>query len=70
MAPLVDLSSVNIEEGKNFTLKWVDEARHVPIWEEGADEDDLINLQNPSPIKHHRENRQTKSAIKGTKLKQ
>jgi len=27
MAPLVDLSSVNIEEGRYFQLKWVDEAQ-------------------------------------------
>lgn len=26
MAPLVDLSGVNIDEEKSFTLKWVDEA--------------------------------------------
>ena len=47
MAPLVDLSLVNIEEGKNFTLKWVDEAKQDALCQENADEDDLINLQNP-----------------------
>jgi len=46
MAPLVDLSGINIEEDKNFTLRWVDEAHQGrrPLAEENADEDDLINL--------------------------
>jgi len=59
MAPLVDLSCVNIDEEKNFTLKWVDEAsqkkRHLA--EEGPDEEDLVNLVNPPPIMNHKENR-------------
>ena len=57
MAPLVDLSGINIEEDKNFTLKWVDEANQGrrPLAEENADEDDLINLQNPAAIMSHRE---------------
>lgn len=47
MAPLVDLSGVNIEEDKTFTLRWVDELngpQRKPLAEENADEDDLINL--------------------------
>lgn len=45
MAPLVDLSLVNIEDGKSFTLKWVDEVnKNEALCSENADEDDLINL--------------------------
>lgn len=47
MAPLVDLSVINIEEDKNFTLKWSDEAYSRPLAEENLDEDDLVNLVNP-----------------------
>ena len=57
MAPLVDLSQVNIDEGKTFTLKWVDESKAKPLAEEGADEDDLVNKVNPTAIKIHKENR-------------
>ena len=59
MAPLVDLSGVNIDEDKNFTLKWVDEASKMQraLQEENADEDDLVNKINPPPIMNHKENR-------------
>ena len=70
MAPLVDLSQVNIEEGRVFTLKWVDESQIRPLAEEGADDDDLINKINPPPIKLHKENRSLKSNLKGSKLNQ
>ena len=50
-------------------MKWVDEALRSDLAVENADEDDLVNLQNPSPIKNHRESRLTRSAIKGTKSK-
>ena len=70
MAPLVDLRDVNIEEDKNFTLQWVDELGQLkrPLSEEGPDEEDLINKINPPPIMNHRENRQVKSIVKGSKL--
>lgn len=57
MAPLVDLSGVNIDEEKNFTLKWVDETvvNKRPLAEENLDEDDLVNLVNPPPIMNHKE---------------
>lgn len=54
MAPLVDLSGVNIDEEKNFKLKWVDEANKRPLAEENLDEEDLVNLVNPPPIQNHR----------------
>lgn len=54
MAPLVDLSQVNIEEGKDFNLKWVDETVNQPLAEEGPDDEDLINLVNPPAITNHR----------------
>ena len=57
MAPLVDLSQVNIDEMKSFALKWADEAKSKPLAEEGPDEEDLVNLMNPPPIKLHRETR-------------
>lgn len=50
MAPLVDLSQVNIDEMKSFALKWVDEAHAKPLAEEGPDEEDLVNKVNPAPI--------------------
>jgi len=59
---------VNIEDEKNFTLKWADEAYNRPLSEEGPDEEDLINLVNPPRIMNHRESRQVKSIAKGTKL--
>jgi hypothetical protein len=57
MAPLVDLTGVNIDEEKNFTLKWVDEGALLkrPLAEEGPDEEDLVNKINPPPIMNHRE---------------
>ena len=68
MAPLVDLSNVNIDESRRFALKWVDEAKAKPLAEEGADEEDLINKVNPPPIKLHKENKSLKSNLKGSKL--
>ena len=68
MAPLVDLSQVNIDEEKSFKLKWSDEAQVRPLAEEGPDEEDLVNLVNPPRINHHRENRTPKSIAKGSKL--
>jgi len=55
MAPLVDLSLVNLDEGKSFLLKWVDEASNRPLAEESADEDDLVNKINPPMIMNHRD---------------
>lgn len=56
MAPLVDLSQVNIDEGKSFAIRWVDEANaNRPLAEESADEDDLVNKINPPMIMNHRE---------------
>jgi hypothetical protein len=57
MAPLVDLSLVNIDEGKSFAIKWVDElaANSRPLAEESADEDDLVNKINPPMIMNHRD---------------
>jgi hypothetical protein len=57
MAPLVDLRDINIDEDKNFTLVWSDEAQKRPLAEEGPDEEDLVNKINPPPITNHRENR-------------
>ena len=59
MAPLVDLSGINIEEDKAFTLQWADESTNMnrPLAEEGPDEEDLVNKINPPAIKHHRESR-------------
>jgi hypothetical protein len=54
MAPLVDLSGINLDEEKGFALKWVDEALSKPLAEEGTDEADLINLENPPAITNHR----------------
>lgn len=34
---------------------WVDEKLKKPLTEENLDEDDLINLINPTPITNHRE---------------
>ena len=68
MAPLVDLSGVNMDEEKSYQLKWVDEAYSRPLAEENLDEDDLINLQNPPAINSHRETRQLKSGLKGSRL--
>jgi hypothetical protein len=68
MAPLVDLSLVNIDEEKSFKLKWSDEAQARPLAEEGPDEEDLINLINPPKIMLHYENREIKSIAKGSKL--
>ncbi len=66
MAPLVDLSLVNIE-GKTFQLKWVDESHQQPLASEGPDEEDLINLINPPKQMNHKLNKQVRSAIKGSK---
>ncbi len=57
MAPLDDLSRVNMDEPRVVSMKWTDEALNRPLQEEGRDEDDLINLVNPPPIKNHREQR-------------
>jgi len=54
MAPLVDLSGVNIDEDKSNTLKWVDETHKKPLAEEGPDDEDLVNKVNPPPITLHR----------------
>jgi hypothetical protein len=48
-------------------MKWTDEALSRPLQEEGRDEDDLINLVNPPPIKNHREQRQIQPIIKGSR---
>jgi hypothetical protein len=67
MAPLIDLSGINIDEERLLTLKWVDESgRGKELAEEGSDEDDLINKINPPMINSHREGRNLKSAIKGS----
>lgn len=50
MAPLVDLSGINLDEEKDFKLKWVDERFGRPLSEENLDEEDLVNLVNPPPI--------------------
>jgi hypothetical protein len=50
MAPLVDLSGINLDEVKDFKLKWVDERFGRPLAEENLDEEDLVNLVNPPPI--------------------
>ena len=68
MAPLVDLSGINIEDDKLFSIKWVDEFHKKPLCEENLDEEDLINLVNPPLIKSHKESRQVKSIVKGSKL--
>jgi hypothetical protein len=72
MAPLVDLSGVNIAEEKSFALVWVDEANATkrPLAEEGPDEEDLVNKVNPPPIMNHKETRLLKSIVKGSKLNQ
>lgn len=70
MAPLVDLSQVNMDEEKSFKLRWTDEALVRPLAEEGPDEEDLVNLVNPPKITHHYENRLVKSIAKGSKLNQ
>lgn len=58
MAPLIDLSQVNLDEGKSNLIVWVDEHKQPrPLAEEGPDEEDLINKMNPPPIRNHRENR-------------
>lgn len=68
MAPIADLSG--LDEKTTYTLKWVDEKLKKPLTEENLDEDDLINLDNPSPIKSHREiHRQVKPIVKGSRHK-
>ena len=67
MAPLCDLSGINIDEDKSYTIRWTDQAGVRPLEEENRDEDDLVNLNNPAPIMNHRQFRQTKSNIKGTR---
>jgi hypothetical protein len=57
MAPLVDLSQVNIDENRYVTMKWVDESLQQPLTAEGPDEEDLINLVNPPMITNHKEQR-------------
>ena len=71
MAPLVDLSQVNIDEGKSFALKWVDQtAMSRPLAEESADDDDLVNKINPPKVMNHKEHRNVKPIIKGSKAAQ
>ncbi len=53
MAPIADLSG--LDEKTTYTLKWVDEKFKKPLTEENLDEDDLVNKENPTPIKIHRE---------------
>jgi len=53
MAPIADLSG--LDEKTTYTLKWVDEKFKKPLTEENLDEDDLVNKENPTPIKSHRE---------------
>lgn len=68
MAPIADLSGY--DEKNVFTLKWIDEKLKKPLTEENLDEDDLVNLDNPSPIKSHRETqRQVKPIVKGSRHK-
>lgn len=68
MAPIADLSGM--EEKTIFTLKWVDEKLKKPLTEENLDEDDLVNLENPAPIKSHREHhRMVKPIVKGSRHK-
>lgn len=71
MAPLVDLSCINIDEEKSFAIKWVDEtAQNRPLSEEGPDDEDLINKINPPAIMNHKESRLLKSIVKGSRLNQ
>jgi hypothetical protein len=67
MAPLCDLSNVNINEPRSFKLVWSDESavRQRPLAEEGPDETDLVNLINPSKVMNHWQNTPVKSNIKG-----
>lgn len=67
MAPLCDLSQINIQEEKEFRLKWTDQAMNKPLAEENRDEDDLVNLQNPPMIMNHRQQIQVKPIVKGSK---
>ncbi|CDW80771.1 UNKNOWN [Stylonychia lemnae] len=70
MAPIADLTGINTDEDKSFTLKWVDENLHQkrPLAEEGPDDEDLVNKINPPPIMNHKEKRQVKSIVKGSRL--
>ena len=68
MAPLVDLSGVNLAEDKNFKIRWTDLTKPgAPLAIENEDEKDLVNLQNPSAITRHKEPNHAKSAIKGSR---
>lgn len=69
MAPLVDLSGVNIDEDKLNTLKWVDEASKRPLAEEGPDDEDLVNKVNPPPITLHKQSKSLRPIVKGSRLK-
>jgi hypothetical protein len=55
MAPLCDLSNVNINEPRSFKLVWSDENHSGPrpLAEEGPDETDLVNLVNPAKVMTH-----------------
>ena len=66
MAPLVDLSTVNILEGKKFTIRWVDESKGKDLAEEGPDDQDLVNLVNPAPIILHKQFPEVPSIMKGS----
>ena len=62
----MDLSTTSGAEKHNFALRWRDELKptmstaNAPrqlLWEENRDEEDLVNLVNPSKImKHHHVN--------------
>ena len=54
MAPLADLSGINLTDDKSFRLKWVDEKSQKPLAEEGPDDEDLINKVNPPAITNHK----------------
>ena len=61
---------MNIDEDKNFTLKWVDESvKQRPLAEEGPDEEDLVNLINPTPIMNHKQQRNFRPIVKGSRQK-
>lgn len=67
MGPLVDISNIDINKPKPNTIGWRDEKTKIPLTEEGPDEEDLINLQNPEPIKSHRMAHNIRPAVKGGK---
>ena len=64
MAPVADLSCVNLAIEKSFKLRWRDNSG-MALTEENRNEDDLCNLKNPPPIQTHRKTHRLKSGIKG-----